>query len=135
VRNEDKLLALGIYGKERFYYLRFGKKSLNYPLGIATVCLIPVEGAKKGTVYVRGVAFCSPRDQFNRRQGRNIALGRAVQAMESQLNRGYIRKGNPCSILTQHYGWVCLAEWDAALALYEKKIMKEVTKKNEADKG
>jgi len=132
MNNEAKLAARGLQGKEKYYYLKFEdlmpKNYHGYLFGVATVCVIPSLWKKgEATIYTRGVAFCSPRDQFNRRQGRNIALGRAIQAIESHLNSGRIGSKNPSYILVRIQHWICLSEWNAILTKYEKKIMKVKT--------
>ena len=74
-----------------FYYLRDKEKR---PL--VTVCLHCI-----GKKYYRGVAICSPKDSPIKRIGRNIAYGRAMQAVK----RGVIISGT------------CRKE---ALAIYKK---------------
>ena len=59
--------------KTYFYYLRDKERK---PL--VTVCL---HCDDKGEYY-RGVAVCSPKDSPNKRVGRNIALGRVLQAIK-----------------------------------------------------
>ena len=55
-----------------FYYLRDKNKR---PL--VTICLHCI-----GDKYYRGVAICSPKDSPVKRVGRNIAFGRALQAVK-----------------------------------------------------
>ena len=38
-----------------------------------------------GNLVATGSAVCSPKDQFNKRIGRMIALGRALQKVEAQI--------------------------------------------------
>ena len=39
---------------------------------------------KNGEIVVSGVAKCGPRDNFNRRIGRDIAIGRALKELEAR---------------------------------------------------
>ena len=77
MKNEIKLKKLELDGKERYYYLRFGLQAIR----AATICIIPYPSCTQ-TGYVRGVSFCNPLDQFNKKKGRAIALGRAIKAIE-----------------------------------------------------
>lgn len=52
-----------------------------------SVCLILTP---KGEVLSRGVAICSTRDQFVRKTGRNMALGRAIQVLCHKKDLGHI---------------------------------------------
>ena len=58
--------------KTKFYYLRDAK---NRPL--VSICLLQDEES-----VARGVAICSPSDSPNKKRGRDIALGRARQALK-----------------------------------------------------
>jgi hypothetical protein len=75
---EDRQIAVAMGYKARplpgvaFYYLRDDK---NRPH--VTVCVIP---AGRGR-FVRGIAICSPRDQFSKKIGRAIAFGRAQKTV------------------------------------------------------
>ena len=89
MKNQAKLKSWGLEKNVRYYYLRFGEGAVNVPdgfLGIATVCLIGLDSVEVMR-YVRGVSFCNPKDQFVKKTGRNIALGRAVKAIETRLTR------------------------------------------------
>ncbi len=78
MRNHLKIETLGVT-EVRFYYLRSDRD------GDATVCLLKVVETGTGKdIYARGIAFCEPEDQFVKRVGRDIALGRAIQAIEHQ---------------------------------------------------
>ena len=82
MKNQAYLKSLGLEGKERYYYMKFGKgaKIPDGFLGVATVCLLSVP-ACDGNTILRGIAFCSPLDQFNKKLGRAKALGRAIKAL------------------------------------------------------
>ena len=46
-----------------------------------------------GDLMAKGTSLCSRRDQFVKRMGRAIALGRAVQALEHQAPNGHLHYG------------------------------------------
>ncbi len=71
---EERLNELGIQ-RVQFYYE-----------GEITVCLL----FKDGETLSRGVTICSPLDNFVKRQGRNIALGRAIQAAVREETTGRV---------------------------------------------
>ena len=60
----------------RYYYIRDGR---NRP--VITVCLLKI-----GKQLSRGVALCSDKDNPCKKTGRNIARGRAEQAMFNEMN-------------------------------------------------
>ncbi len=120
MKNQAKLKKMGVMGEERYYYMKFGEGALNVPdgfLGVATICLIPHKG-----VLARGIAFCSPRDQFNKRLGRNIALGRAIKALECTYSSETIPKGTPAGIL-KHRFMDFLSTYSPKLTDYEQKLV------------
>lgn len=107
---------------ERYYYLKFGEILNGRPSGgVATICLLQV-----GEVTHRGIAFCSPLDQFARKVGRNIALGRAIRAMECECSSLPIPLNTPARVLATT-GWAHvlthLSAFNAGLTEYEQKIM------------
>jgi hypothetical protein len=53
---------------------------LHVGMGRVTLALRHKLCAAKGDEVEVGVAFCSPKDQFNKARGRNIARGRLEQA-------------------------------------------------------
>jgi len=61
----------------RYYYL---KDKAGHP--VITVTIL-----KFSNEYARGIAICSPKDQFSRKTGREISGGRAVSAW---VARGHI---------------------------------------------
>lgn len=70
----------------KFYYVRDEK---NAP--IMTICLIVLDKEEdyeyKGCSYARGIAMCSPKDNPNKKIGRNIAFERAITAIEEKVYR------------------------------------------------
>jgi hypothetical protein len=68
----------------KYYYYK--RDENNRPL--VTICVVkdPMTGE-----VARGLAFCSPSDQPVKAKGRQIALGRATQAMKHQKDMNYIR--------------------------------------------
>ncbi len=138
MRNQEKIKdALAV----KYYYQWFGWKegsdgfvkeriikpsdsNVSYMVGVATVCL--VQWQKQGPPsppygwITRGVAFCAAGDQFVKRLGRDIALGRAIKAYE----RG---DGDPISIptyiLASINGWDWLATINPTLTDVEKRLL------------
>lgn len=124
MKNQAKLKQMGLDKGVRYYYLKFGVGATNVPdgyLGVATICLIPVP-ACDGNAIVRGIAFCSPLDQFNKKLGRNIALGRAIKALEEGDSSEAIPYKTPAGILKKQ-GMSFLSEFNPELTEYEKKLM------------
>ena len=127
MKNEEKLKKLALAGEERYYYLRFGKGSEKVPdgfLGVATVCIIPYPSCD-GTGYVRGVSFCNPRDQFNKRLGRTIALGRAIKALERGEDSEPVPDKTPAAILKRRdekRGIFFLSGFNPALSEFEQSL-------------
>lgn len=120
--NQTKLKNLGLEGEERYYYLRYGLNSHgNATRGTATVCLIPSVSLApvSRTIFVRGVAFCNPLDQFNRKLGRAVALGRVMKALESRQSSDPIPVNKPVGVLSS---WGFLSLWDASLTEFEQKM-------------
>jgi hypothetical protein len=102
----------------KFYYEKLQMDKMGNPTGgVASVCVIAVPArllneaqaaetekhlpvstailpmdADLPPVYVRGLSFCVPKDQFNKKEGRDGALGRAIQAVERQVNTNPILK-------------------------------------------
>jgi len=134
MKNQAKLKNWGL--KEKYYYLRFGKGAENVPdgfLGVATVCIMPGnlvpdafigDNSVEGWHYVRGVSFCNPKDQFNKKTGRAIALGRAIKAIESHHSSDSIHRTTPVFILAQSQGWVYLSAWNIGLTEYEQRLFR-----------
>ncbi len=136
MKNEAKLKQWGMDGKVRYYYLKYGlDKNGRATQGTATVCVIelpaghqiPGYDAPDHQVYVRGVAFCSPKDQFVRKHGRPLALGRAVKAIESHQCSNHVPNKTPAGILAS-IGWFYFSAWNPILTEYEKKLFGEVPK-------
>lgn len=70
---------------EELTQLQVGRP-LFYYFGTTTVCLL----RREGVVASRGIAICSPKDQFRRKVGRAKALGRAIQAIKKGEDTGEI---------------------------------------------
>jgi len=120
MKNQAKLKNMGLDKEVRYYYMRFGEGADNAPdgyLGVATVCLL-----KCGGMVHRGIAFCSPLDQFNKKLGRNIALGRAIKAMEWRCCGEAIPQKTPAGILKKH-NFDYLSTFNAGLTEYERKLI------------
>ena len=122
MNNQAKLANWGMQGKERYYYLKYGENSHgNALLGTATVCVIGQDSVE-GWHFVRGIAFCNPKDQFSRKLGRHIALGRAVKAIETHLFTEPIPKNKPAWILTEMLGWAYFSTWGITPTEYERRL-------------
>jgi len=67
-------------------------KSLNVKEGFATVCITRMDGE-----ILAGVAWCSPRDHFNRARGRFMAIRRLSEFSRGQTRPPYttILKAEP----------------------------------------
>ncbi len=125
----------------KFYYLRYGfvprdptiislspialvevpaREAVHSELGTGVVCLVQWEDG----FITRGISFCNPVDQFIKRQGRNIALGRAVQARE----RGWFAEPVPMNtsafVLSTASGLHYLSECNPELTEREKALFK-----------
>jgi hypothetical protein len=90
MRNDEWLLKNQIDPRTdiKYYYHYFptgklGDRRIRH--AVATVCLVHL---KTSGAYGRGIAFCSEKDQFCRRVGRVIALGRAIRALKKGNNEG-----------------------------------------------
>lgn len=130
--NEEKIKAWDL--KIRYYYIPFGaidKKSGKPTNGKATIAIVQVkadvldettEFVVGEFVYARGIAFCSPRDQFCRKTGRDKALGRAIKALGTLETTERVSKTSAAVVLREnHYPkFLYLTEFNAALTDYEK---------------
>lgn len=129
MKNKEKLEQNLLAGKERYYYLDYGKK------GKATVCIIPYESCG-GTGYVRGISFCNPLDLyptstvkgFNKCLGRNKALGRAIKAIEWGIDSEEIPWSTPAKILKSFWGdtrtgFVFLSAFNVQMTELEERIL------------
>ena len=126
MKNQVKLKEWGMEGTEKYYYLRFGKGAEKVPagfLGVATVCLIPFRACDDDNMgYVRGVSFCNPKDQFIKKKGRAIALGRAIKAYEGGGTSEPILRNNPCWILHTREHMSFFSEFNPELTAYEHRL-------------
>jgi len=122
MKNQAKLKEMG--GEVKYYYLKFGEVKNGRPAGgIATVCLL-----QNGGLVHRGIAFCSPLDQFVRKVGRNIALGRALKALENRCSSEPIPERTPARVLAHAHQSIGgysnhLSTFSAGLTEYEKKLI------------
>lgn len=122
MKNEAKIKGWGLEDKVRFYYLKLGRNENGQATeGVATVCVIGGAKGESAMHPVRGVAFCSPKDQFVKKSGRAIALGRAIKAIETHLCSEPISKSTPAGVLL-YSGWGWLSEFNPELTDYETKL-------------
>ena len=125
MKNQIKLKKLKMEGKEKYYYMKFGKGAEDVPdgfLGVATVCLLPFPSCD-GEGIVRGIAFCNPLDQFNEKLGRNIALGRAIKAFEHGWSTEAVPEKTPAWLLNIHWAISFLSEFNPKLTAFEQKLL------------
>jgi hypothetical protein len=101
MRNEEKIKVLGLKDRVKYYYLKFAVDDHGRARGgIAAVCCIIGDALVGGDqtpqkyILARGVAYCTPKDQFDRKYGRTIALARAMQAMENKTNSQFMLRDN-----------------------------------------
>jgi len=106
------------------------KPMFYYEEGTTTVCLLL---RPDGTVVSRGVAICSPLDQFARRIGRTKAMGMAVAAVENKKNSRKIREFGHPSMVRAHFtfgyrsSYLPDLEWrNSALTEKEVALLKRV---------
>ncbi len=92
-------------------------------LGACTVCIIPYDRDGK-TCYVRGVAICNPLDQFNKRVGRDIALGRAIKALTRGHDSEPLHQRSAANIVWHCRGMSLLSIFNAALSEFEQRLMR-----------
>ena len=125
MKNQAKLKALAVVGGEvKYYYLKFGDINHGRPAGgIATICLL-----RNGGLVHRGIAFCSPLDQFNKKLGRNIALRRAIKALEWRCCGEAIPENTPARVLKHLHPslggyFAFLSTFSAGLTEYEQKLI------------
>ena len=69
----------------------------------------------------RGVAICSKKDQFNKKLGRSIALGRAMKAFA-------IMESGPHNSITDHPGTIFnnLSSFMPELTAFESELLENV---------
>jgi len=86
--NIKKLKVYGIDPKQdiKFYYRRM----INGAVITACAIRLPWQTMGAQDAYARGLAVCTPQDQFNKKLGRTIAMGRAVAAIEKKRSFGDI---------------------------------------------
>ena len=113
---EIKVEELGL--RPFFFHEKFGDNS-----GAITYCYL-----KEGdNVVARGLAVCSPMDVFNKKIGRSIALGRAVEAVIREQSFGPLVFHDAVSYNEAYLG-ACLdfkfkAEYLPEIVGFEKETM------------
>ncbi len=122
--NQAKLKDLGVEGKERYYYLKYGKGAKYRPdgfMGVATICLLPVP-ACDGDTILRGISFCSPLDQFVRKVGRARALGRAIKALEQGSDSEPVPSSGAAALLRAD-NMLFLSGFNPTMTAFEQKLI------------
>ncbi len=105
MKNSEKVKELGA-GNVRFYRDKIQVNEHGRAEGgVLTVCLIRRpkhtivivgSGGQRETIpgyFIRGIAYCSPEDQFVKKTGIAIALGRALQCLEKEYDGMQIPSG------------------------------------------
>lgn len=82
----------------KFYYIDFRHIRDKDNKMFATVCEIH----DKDKLYAVGIAFCSDKDNFSRKIGRQIAINRAFRAIANGYNSSPIERMN-CPVI---HKWV-----------------------------
>lgn len=123
MKNEFKLMQMLINPKKdvRFYYNKLDvNKHGRAEGGVLTVCIIRVKDITDSPswLYAKGLAYCVPQDQFVRKLGRDIALGRAIRAMEMRESDTY----KVIPYLGMDDRGYCLSQFDIGLSEYEKTL-------------
>ena len=129
MKNQDKLKGMGLNGKERYYYLKYGVGAVDREdgfLGRACVCLLPVP-ACGGNTILRGISFCNPLDlgRFSRKKARDIALGRAIKALENGDSSEYVPMKTPAAIMYHQSNISLLSEFNPELTYFEKRLVND----------
>jgi hypothetical protein len=125
MNNETKMVERGLKGTERYYYHKFGPIKEGRALGgVMTVCVVPVPLSSGHRIFVRGVAFCSPKDQFCKKLGRTIALGRAIKATEREADTEVIPSHGPAAVLRK-VGRDYFSEFGIDLTSFEKTLFEK----------
>lgn len=124
MNNEYKLRQMLVDQKKdvRFYYSRLGVNEHGRAEGgVVTVCIIRVKGTMEtpGWLYTKGIAYCVPKDQFVKKLGRDIALGRAIRALTKREDDDYKIIPGFTKIPDRRY---CLSQYDVGLSDYEKTL-------------
>lgn len=73
----------------------------------------------------RGIAICSKKDQFNKKLGRSIALGRSIKALTN------MKSGPHNQIIDQlnESGFDNLSSFMPELTIFEKELIKSINKR------
>ena len=113
--NKTKLQRMG--AKDLYYHSHYDDRSR------ATVCLVEIDSL----VVARGIALCSPKDQYLKRKGRAIALGRAMKAIYHGYNvypLGTMKHSALGQALLTGYNFK--GEWMPELTAYEGELVHKV---------
>jgi len=92
--------------KQARYLRQSGLTATYYYRETTTVCLLVNSEATE--IIARGVAICSPLDQFNKRIGRAKALGMALRAFMVGTDSGLIMKRHahhPSNLAALRFGY------------------------------
>lgn len=128
----------------RLYYKRFGLDEQGRATwGTASICLMRYDAEKRRAVdwipeidiqylhamtsetriYIRGISFCSPLDQFVKSTGRAMAIGRAIKAIEKETSSDRVSVDGPAGELLD-FGFDYRSAYDVKLTEEEKLLFK-----------
>jgi len=107
---------------------------------VISVCLIRETVPSGENYYHRGIAICAKLDYGNLRikRGYEIARGRALKALNSRLNSGYITRFYPMSMISKYapdLGWYTKSCFCAIPTPHENYIMEGIDNKIEEKAG
>jgi hypothetical protein len=121
MRNSEKVKQRGY--KPLFYRIKYCPDSHGRAQGgIATVCILNV-----GHDIIRGISFCDPGDQFVKKTGRDIVLGRAIQVLERNRDMHPIGPGQLVESLIDA-GFTFFGEYNITLTDYEAELVEKAAK-------
>ncbi len=127
MKNRQKLKEWGLEDNVILYRTRY--PDVREGPGGYTVCLLFNRsfgtGIKDGQEprCSRGIGFCSQKEEFRKKKGNDVSLGRAIGAWEHRLPSERIPKKGPHALLRINHGWEYFMIYQPTLTDYEIKLM------------
>ena len=104
MRNFQKLKQMGLDKQTIFHTIKVHPIENGKAMGgVAVICVIRYQEYGEPVRYARGISFCNPIDPYVKRKGRDIALGRALKAIETQQDGDPIPPNTPAYVLWDMY--------------------------------
>lgn len=130
---ERNLIKVDVHGLRPLNYYIRKQRHFHFPPDMAFVLVSKLVGEE--IVWCRGIAVCSPRDNFCRRTGRVLALDRAIRAWEMECSSEPLELMNlPHIDQIRAYMWLHeLSHYDlpetgpGSLTQFEQKIIAKTT--------